>query len=130
MVGTAGLALALTALVVGGCQMLTVPVEIAISHQDPPVDPTLCMAALVQGELVPHSRWGVALRDPDGLVWQVLWPSDYTGVMVNGALVLRDAADRDAARAGDLVEVSGGESGDLVWLACPDDPIKPWSGGQ
>jgi hypothetical protein len=89
----------------------------------------VCAAALLQGQLVPHPQWGIAIRDPQGVTWEVLWPADYSAVSTLGGLFLLDGSGREIARTGDWVEVGGGETGNFVWLACSIEPVRPWDPG-
>ncbi len=77
------------------------------------------MAALIEGTLVRDARSGVALRDPQRQVRQVIWPHGYHVRNEGGRLVVLDAADRVVAGEGDRVSIGGGEIDAAgTWLAC------------
>lgn len=82
--------------------------------------PEACGAALIQGTLVRHPDWGIALEEPDGNVRQVQWPA---GIRQDGDSLI-DGDGVVVAQVSDAVEIGGGETDDGVWLACPPDAIR------
>lgn len=82
--------------------------------------PEACGAALIQGTLVRHPDWGIALEEPNGNVRQVQWPA---GIQQDGDSLI-DGDGAVVAQVSDAVEIGGGETGDGVWLACPTDSIR------
>ena len=103
--------------VIGG----TPPGTIALRTQTPEPPGTLqaCMAALTSGTLVRDATSGVALRDPDGSVRQVVWPYGYTARDDGGRLVVLDASGAVVAHEGDRVSIGGGEIDSRgTWLGC------------
>ena len=112
---------ALAAAVIAGCAA-TAPTDrpadaIEIRTQDAPA--TECMAALLQGTLVPDPSSGVGVRDDSGFVWQIIWPFGYSARSAGGRFSVSDATGAVIAHEGNLVGVGGGEaeiSG--TWLGC------------
>jgi len=77
------------------------------------------MAALSEGLLVRNDQSGVALRDPKGLMRQVIWPDNYSTVNDNGWLIVLDAAGNTVAHEGDRVSIGSGEiDAKGTWLGC------------
>ena len=73
--------------------------------------------ARTEGTLVRHPESGAGLRDHEGVIWRVIWPTDYGARQDGGRLAVVDGAGVVIAREGDLVELGGAEEGD-AWLAC------------
>ncbi|MDQ3938290.1 MAG: hypothetical protein M3253_06370, partial [Chloroflexota bacterium] len=82
--------------------------------------PPPCPAALLEGKIVAHEEWGVAVEDQvGGMVWQVFWPYGYTARVVEGRVTLLDEAGDVVAGEGDVVSVGGGEIGSTgAWRGC------------
>jgi hypothetical protein len=77
------------------------------------------MAALIEGTLVREEQSGVALRDPQGMVRQVIWPNGYSARDDGGRLVVLDASGNVVAHEGDRVSIGGGEIDAMgTWLGC------------
>ena len=86
---------------------------------EPAGTPQACMASLIEGALVRDAPSGVAIRDAQGLVHQVVWPFGYTARDDSGRLVVLDASGSVVAHEGDRVSIGGGEIGtDGTWLGC------------
>lgn len=100
----------------------TTPVGVvALLTQEPQPAGTAqaCMAALIEGTLVRQAQSGVGLRDPQGLVRQVIWPNGYLARDDAGRLVVLDASGSVVAHEGDRVSIGGGEiDAQGTWLAC------------
>jgi hypothetical protein len=100
--------------------LLTPGGAVALRTQAPQALPTkACMAALIVGTLVRDAESGVGLRDDQGVVHQVVWPSGYSARDDGGRLVLTDENGGVIAHEGDRVSIGGGEiDGKGTWLAC------------
>ena len=84
------------------------------------------MAAVLTGTLVRDATSGVALRDPQGLVRQVVWPYGYAARDDGGRFVVLDASGAVVAHEGDRVSIGGGEIGtDGTWGGCGETTILP-----
>jgi hypothetical protein len=97
------------------------PATVALRTQapEPAGTPQACMASLVEGSLVRDAPSGVAVRDAQGLVHQVVWPFGYSARDDGGRLVVLDASGSVVAHEGDRVSIGGGEIGtDGTWLGC------------
>jgi hypothetical protein len=73
--------------------------------------------ARTEGTLIRHPQSGAGLRDHEGVVWAVIWPTDYTARDDDGRLVVVDGGGTVIAREGDRVEIGGAEE-DGAWLGC------------
>ena len=82
-----------------------------------PGSPAACPAARTEGTLVRHPESGAGLRDNEGAVWQVIWPTEYSAREDVGRLVVVDGAGTVIAHEGDRVEIGGAQEGG-VWLGC------------
>jgi hypothetical protein len=72
-----------------------------------------------QGTLVREERSGVALRDVQGLVRQVIWPRGYSARDDGGRIVVLDATGAVVAHEGDRVAIGGGEiDAQGTWMGC------------
>jgi hypothetical protein len=78
------------------------------------------MAALIEGDLVADSRWGIALRDSTGTFREVIWPFGYTARPGDPPELL-DERGQTVARVGDRVGIGGGEDASNTWIACPGE---------
>jgi hypothetical protein len=99
----------------------TPPATVALRMQapEPAGTPQACMASLIEGILVRDAPSGVAIRDPQGLVHQVVWPFGYAARDDGGRLVVLAASGSVVAHEGDRVSIGGGEIGtDGTWLGC------------
>ena len=97
------------------------PGAIALRTQEPQPAGTAiaCPAALIEGTLVRDDQSGVALRDPQGQVRQVIWPNGYSAREDDGRLAVVDASGMVLAHEGDRVMIGGGEiDADGTWLGC------------
>ncbi len=83
-----------------------------------PSSPVACPMARHEGILVSSPQSGAGFQDNDGVVWQVIWPSDYTARDDGGRLAVLDGAGNVIAHEGDRVEVSGQDVGAGTWLGC------------
>jgi hypothetical protein len=102
------------------------PIALRTQAPEPPGTPQACMAALITGTLVRDVPSGVAIRDTQGLVRQVVWPYGYAARDDGGRLVVLDAAGAVVAHEGDRVSIGGGETGtDGTWLGCGGTTIAP-----
>ena len=91
---------------------------------EPPGTPQACMAALITGTLVRNPTSGVALRDEQGLVRQVVWRYGYGARDNGGRLVVLDASGAVVAHEGDRVSIGGGEIDNKgTWSGCGDTTI-------
>jgi hypothetical protein len=103
----------IVAAVVAGCG------DVRLRTQEPQPVGAACMAALIEGMLVRDAPSGLALRDPQGLLRQVVWSNGYSAHNDAGRLVLLDASGVVVAREGDRVSIGGGEiDSNGTWLAC------------
>jgi hypothetical protein len=73
--------------------------------------------ARTEGTLIRHPQSGAGLRDHEGVVWEVIWPTDYTARGDGGRVAVVDGAGTVIAHEGDQVEI-GGAAEDGAWLAC------------
>jgi hypothetical protein len=71
-----------------------------------------------EGILMRNAQSGAGFRDNDGLVWQVIWPTDYTARDEGGRLVVLDGTGSVIAHEGDRVEIGGRDVGGGTWLGC------------
>jgi hypothetical protein len=77
------------------------------------------MAALLSGMLVRHPASGVAVRDADGLVHEVIWPHGYYAVTDGPRLAVIDARNLLVAHEGDHIRLGGGEIDNRgTWSTC------------
>lgn len=83
-----------------------------------PSSPIACPMARNEGILVRNTQSGAGFQDNDGVVWQVIWPADYTARDEGGRLVVLDGAGSVIAHEGDHVEISGQDVGGGTWLGC------------
>ena len=83
-----------------------------------PESPAACPAARTEGTLVRHPESGAGLRDNEGVVWQVIWPTEYTAREDGGRIVVADGAGMVIAHEGDRVEIGGAEVEGGTWLGC------------
>ena len=74
--------------------------------------------ARTEGILARQPQSGAGLRDTQGVVRQVVWPTDYTARDDGGLLVVIDGGGNLIAREGDHVEIGGQDVGGGVWLGC------------
>ena len=82
-----------------------------------PATPGPCPAAVLDGVLIAGPD-GIALRDPSGAVWRLVWPAD---VVIGGTdpATIVDASGVVIAKVGDTVSVGGGETNEAnAWNAC------------
>ena len=70
------------------------------------------------GTLVRHTESGAGLRDQEGSVLQVIWPSDYTARDDAGRLAVIDGSGAVVAHEGDLIEIAGAEVEPGTFLGC------------
>jgi hypothetical protein len=99
----------------------SLPATIALRTQAPEAagTPQACMASLIEGILVRDAQSGIAIRDAQGLVHQVVWPYGYVARDDGGRLVVLGASGAVVAHEGDRVSIGGGETGtDGTWLGC------------
>jgi hypothetical protein len=82
------------------------------------------MSAELQGRLVAHEDWGVALAVENSVV-KVTWPYGYQARTDGDRLSLVDGGGRVLAHVGDYVQIGGGFTGDDDWYACGDVAILP-----
>ena len=61
---------------------------------------------------------GAGLRDNQGALKQVIWPTDYTARDDGGRLVVLDGGGNVIAHEGDRVEIGGQDVGGGTWLGC------------
>jgi hypothetical protein len=83
-----------------------------------PASPVACPMARTEGVLVRQPQSGAGLRDNQGAVWQVAWPTDYTARDDGGRLVVLDGTGTVIAHEGDRVEIGGQDVGGGTWLGC------------
>jgi len=83
-----------------------------------PQSPDSCPMARTEGVLVRNTQSGVGFQDADGLVWEVIWPAEYTAREEVGGLVVLDGAGTVIAHEGDRVEIGGAAVGSATWLGC------------
>jgi hypothetical protein len=104
----------------------SLPTTIALRTQtpEPPGTPQACMAALISGTLVRDATSGVAIRDAQGLVHQVVWPYGYAARDNGGRLVVLDASGAVVTHEGDRESIGGGEIDSKgTWSACGETTI-------
>jgi len=98
------------------------PQLVAITTEAAPA--TACMEALISGVLVAHAEWGLALQTPGtGELSRPVFPFGYRAAVDGGGIVLVDEHGRLVARAGDLIQSSGGfvgGEGDPRVVLCDD----------
>jgi len=83
-----------------------------------PSSPEACPMARTEGTLVRQPQSGAGLRNNAGVVWQVIWPTDYTARDEGGRLVVLDGSGNVIAHEGDRVEIGGQDVGGGTWLGC------------
>jgi hypothetical protein len=86
---------------------------------EPAGTPQACMASVIEGILVRDAPSGIAIRDTQGVMRQVVWPYGYGARDDRGRLAVLDASGAAVAHEGDRVAIGGGaiESG-RTWLGC------------
>ena len=90
-----------------------------LTQEPPPPGGRPCMEALLEGVLVAHDRFGIAVADPAGFVRPVIWPFGYAAAQVDGRLALLDERGLPVAAVGDPVRLTGGEtSSNGAWETC------------
>ena len=83
-----------------------------------PPSPVACPEARTEGILVREPQSGAGLRDNQGAVSQVIWPTDYTARDDGGRLAVIDSGGNVIAHEGDHVEIGGQDVGGGTWLGC------------
>lgn len=79
---------------------------------DPTPSGTPCPAALIEGRLVAHEQWGVALEEGvSGTLLEVIWPDGHSVVSDAGRIALIDEDGEVVAHVGDTVQIGGGQVG-------------------
>ena len=102
-----------------GAGATSTTISLRTQAPEPAGTPQACMASLIEGVLVRDPPSGVAIRDPQGLVHQVVWPNGYAAREDGGRLAVLDASGFVVAHEGDRVSIGGGEIGtDGTWLGC------------
>jgi hypothetical protein len=101
---------------------------IPVPTQTPPpafaLGPEACPLALLEGRLVRHEEFGVAVQgDPNFAPAVVVWPHGWAARDVVGVRELLDADGRVVAREGDFVSAGGGSSPPRDWFH-PCGPIE------
>ena len=101
------------------------------TSQDPGVVPLptselgpgmMCNAALLEGELVVHPDWGVAVR---GYEYPIFWPLGYVGRSRGDLIEVLNPAGDVVARIGDVISAGGGGNtidGVEGFKMCPHGP--------
>lgn len=118
MFGRLIIAIACAALVVGcGGPQPSAPGAVALQTWVPD-SPVACPMARTEGTLVRHPQSGAGLRDNQGVLWQVIWPTDYQAREDGGLLAVLDGAGVVIAHEGDRVEIAGAQDDVGVWLGC------------
>jgi hypothetical protein len=123
----ARLLLLLASALVAGCAATPAParpsagtqsaVVVALRTWAPP-SPVACPEARTEGILARQPQSGAGLRDNQGAVSQVIWPTDYTARDDGGRLVVLDGGGNVIAHEGDRVEIGGQDVGGGTWLGC------------
>ena len=90
-----------------------------------PLSPIACPEARTEGILVRQPQSGAGLRDNQGAVWQVIWPTDYTAREDGGRLVVLGGGGNVIAHEGDRVEIGGQDVGGETWLGCGGMRVYP-----
>jgi len=90
-----------------------------------PPSPIACPEARTEGIFVRQPQSGAGLRDSQGAVWQVIWPTDYTARDDGGRLVALDGGGNVIAHEGDRVEIGGQDIGGGTWLGCGGMRVYP-----
>jgi hypothetical protein len=83
-----------------------------------PGSPAACPMARTEGALIRDAQSGAGLRDNEGVVWQVIWPIEYTARDDGGRLAVFDGAETVIAHEGDRVEIGGAEVESGTFLGC------------
>ena len=83
-----------------------------------PAPQEACDAALISGRLVSSRESGLALQVTGEPNFPVTWPFGYRLGGFVGSLELQDETGRILAREGDVIQLSGGTSGDGSFIAC------------
>lgn len=121
------LVLVISAALMGACagapsrapRSATAPSAVAVALRTrAPSSPIACPMARNEGILVRNTQSGAGFQDNDGVVWQVIWPADYTARDEGGRLVVLDGAGSVIAHEGDHIEISGQDVGGGTWLGC------------
>jgi hypothetical protein len=71
-----------------------------------------------EGTLVRHPDSGAGLRDHEGTLMEVIWPTDYIARNDGGRLAVIDGIGAVIAHEGDLVEIAGAEVEPGAFLGC------------
>ena len=107
------------------------------SSQDPNVIPLptselapgmSCNAALLEGELVIHPDWGVAVRGHNS---PIFWPLGYVGRARGDLVEILNPAGDVVARTGDVISAGGGGNtidGVEGFKMCPNGPTVMQAG--
>jgi hypothetical protein len=107
------------------------------TSQDPTVIPLptselvpgmACNQALLEGELVIHSHWGVAVRGHD---YPIFWPKGYVGRARGDLVEILNPAGDVVARTGDVISAGGGGNtidGVEGFKMCPNGPTVMQAG--
>ena len=94
---------------------------VAVPTQEPrppfEPEPQVCPMALLEGRLVPHPDFGVAVQgDPNFAPAVVVWPHGWTARDADGVRELLDADGNLVAREGDFVSAGGGAYPPRDWF--------------
>jgi hypothetical protein len=81
------------------------------------------MQARIQGTLTRDAQYGFAIANGDNTT-PVTWPHGYVAREGAEGLELLNAAGEVAAREGDVIQLGGGQGGEM-WIACPGPEVIP-----
>jgi hypothetical protein len=85
-----------------------------------------CGLLPLEGTLVAHEQWGIAIRESDQSMWRpgeiskVWWPEGWAGRRDGERLALVDEGRRVRAYVGDLVVIGGSPADDGEFRTCGD----------
>jgi hypothetical protein len=82
--------------------------------------PGPCPPGLVEGEIVSHPEWGVAIASSmlDEPVTKVIWPHGFTGRVEGDRIALINENGTVVGHVGDSVQLGGGEANPGEWNGC------------
>jgi hypothetical protein len=86
---------------------------------------TGCPTTLLVGTLAEQGQDLVAIHVGGGSPEHLAWPFGFSVQRRNGVLVVTDLFGAVKARAGDTVELGGGERGDGTWSVCGEINVGP-----
>jgi hypothetical protein len=96
------------------------PLSVPTSVSENVVPPSPCPTTSLEAEAVQDARWVVAVRDGDGRIHKVIWPSGFWARYERSWVSLYDAGGFEVAKTnrGDWLRIPGVPLDPDVWLTC------------